>query len=657
MERDSRLSSPHMFMLAAVSVLAGISMWWMLSFTFVNSTKLLKAQSASQEMLTFLAYGRNQLDRLDVALNAVASDNSQERVRSAQEIYQSLLDSLQVAGATAPLSPAQTHSELLDVNGRLVSNLETLREDFVRLANTRERGHAVRLARQVGSIRSHLDAVDWRLIHEMTSESQNKIVSTGQAQQVAVASIVILALLAFTVSFTQSVKLREQREKLLQSAAKTRRVMEADGLTALANRDAFLHAVSDLVEHPRASDGFGVIVLKIGGLKRTNVQFGYGFGDEVIAGLANELQNYISTLDHRNKTARTGNVEFAFLLHGVNTEAELCIVAHILVAIVNVPIEREDFVVTLDGHAGIAVGDGDEVCARDLVLHADLAMQDASRRGPNEVVVFSEPLRSGQTRRRTIEDRLRSAVLGNQIYPVYQPQFDMASGRMVGMEALARWHCPEFGMIPPQEFIAAAERIGAIVQIGQHILKTACEDAVSMRGGPSVSVNLSVLQIVQDNVPAFTKQVLETTGLPPARLKLEVTESVIIGDSKRVYETLAGLKELGVSISLDDFGTGYSALSYLTDFDWDELKIDRSFVEKALQSDRARHVARTIGALAEKMKARLTVEGIETRSQRDLFADIGYQVAQGYFYAKPMLFSELNSSPYVLTSNKLLPQG
>ena len=173
---------------------------------------------------------------------------------------------------------------------------------------------------------------------------------------------------------------------------------------------------------------------------------------------------------------------------------------------------------------------------------------------------------------------------------------------------------------------------------------------------PCVSVNVSVLQIVQDDVTELTRQVLDEVGLEPSRLKLEVTESVIIGDSERVYKTLHDLKEIGVAVSLDDFGTGYSALSYLTEFDWDELKIDKSFVSKALKCGKTQHVAQTIGSIAEKMNARLVVEGIETSVQRDLFASIGYQVAQGYFYAKPMPYEELNTSPYVLTARNTLPR-
>ncbi|KZM51376.1 bifunctional diguanylate cyclase/phosphodiesterase [Labrenzia sp. OB1] len=425
-----------------------------------------------------------------------------------------------------------------------------------------------------------------------------------------------------------------------------------DTLTRLPNRRVFFDHVNKVFSSAGDTPSFGLIVLKLSRLKHINAHFGYSCGDMMLAHVSNELATYVRKLDQRNYIARTGDAEFSFLVHNVADDCDLKVLGHILLTIANVPQIHQNFYARLDGNVGVAVANGECLSARELVLRADLAMQEARKNGSNEAAVYTPSLKSGPNRNRKIESEIQLAIKSREIYAVYQPQFDILSGQMVGMEALARWKHPELGMIPPTEFIDVAERAGSIVPLGQHILRLACEDAVAMRGAPCVSVNLSVLQIVQDDLPEFIKHVLNATGLEPSRLKLEVTESAIIKDSKRIFDTLASLKALGVSISLDDFGTGYSALSYLTDFDWDELKIDRSFVAKALKCDKARHVAQTIGGIAEKMKARLTVEGIETSAQRDLFASIGYQVAQGFFYAKPMAYADLNLSPYVLNNQQ-----
>lgn len=423
---------------------------------------------------------------------------------------------------------------------------------------------------------------------------------------------------------------------------------QIDALTQLPNRKVFFDHVNKVCSSADDTPSFGLIVLKLSRLKHINAHFGYGRGDMMLAHVSNELATYVRKLDQRNYIARTGDAEFSFIVHNVEDDCELKVLGYILLAIANVPHIHENFYARLDGNVGVAVANSECLSARELVLRADLAMQEACKNGSNETAVYTPSLKTGPIRNRKIESELRLAIESREIYAVYQPQFDIISGKMVGMEALARWKHPELGMIPPTEFIDVAERTGSIVPLGQHILRLACRDAVAMRGAPCVSVNLSVLQIVQDDVPEFTRHVLSATGLKPSRLKLEVTESAIIKDSKRIFDTLTSLKALGVSISLDDFGTGYSALSYLTDFEWDELKIDRSFVAKALKCDKAQHIAQTIGGIAEKMKARLTVEGIETSAQRDLFASIGYQVAQGFFYARPMAYADLNLSPHVL---------
>ncbi|MEO9526381.1 bifunctional diguanylate cyclase/phosphodiesterase [Roseibium sp.] len=621
---------------------------------FLSSTDALRTQNARQQALAYLFHAPAELTSLQSVLLTASGDANRNGAREAQQHFQKTLDGFQAVAAQAPPLPMAPHGDLRDLLSGIADDLKKVREDVAVLEHSGPKADVVGLAGRIGDAGEKFDAVDWDRIESLAAQNQEAFDNRADRQLLLLIAILLVIPVLLLVSLFQGWSIRQQRRALERSDIRFRQMCNTDTLTGLENREAFLERVNEAFTDRPEAQGYGVVVLKISGLNNLNVQFGYSFGDQVIGMLGQDLSDYAGLLHHRNMIARTGGAEFSLLVRGVETVTELRILALMLLAIVSAAKQCGDMCISLQGHAGVALGGPAVGCARDLLLRADLAMQEAATESADGVAVYSQPLRAAQLRKKKIEDELQSAIEFNHIYPVYQPQFDLRTGKMVGMEALARWNHPELGMIPPPEFIAASERVGGIVQIGRHILKTACEDAVTMRGNPCVSVNLSVLQIVQDDVPEFARSVLLETGLDPGRLKLEVTESVIIGDSRTVYETLTRLKRLGIAISLDDFGTGYSALSYLTDFDWNELKIDRSFVAKALQSNRARDVARTVGALAKQMDARLTVEGIETSGQRDLFASIGYQVAQGYFYSKPLSFGKMNNSPYVLTTRDRL---
>jgi len=634
----------------SIAVAVGIALVWMLNGLVAGNTS--SAVSASHDVNAALSRNQDQFSRLEETLRSVQVSHLPKDVRAAQTLYQSLLDDYIVVISTTTVNDTPAPAHWLEIYHNVVVQLRPLRGQFAALTLSANDQDVAHLAQRVADIGSLLDDLALNGAAEGVPVIQTLPEESRGLSMAMLAVIGFLALTAVAVGRAREGSSLKRRGAQNHDALFAPSAQKIDTLTGLPDRAAFTGFVEDSFRHRDCSEKFGVIIVKVIGLERVNSQFGYSFGDDVIIQVGHELADYIESLDSRNRCARTGSVEFSFVIHDVEDNEELKALGHMLLAIVSVPHETRDFYATLDGCAGVACMDSNLATAKDLVLRADLAAQTAKQKGRNETAAFTHPLELAHIRKRKIEDDLQAAIMNEQIFPVYQPQFDLGSGTMVGMEALARWKHPELGMIPPMEFIDAAERVGGIVSIGRHILKIACEDAITMRGVPSVSVNLSVLQIIQDDVPEYTKHVLASTGLDPARLKLEVTESVIIGDRERVYETLTSLKKLGVSISLDDFGTGYSALSYLTDFDWDEIKIDKSFVSKALRCGKSRHVAETIGSLADKMNARLTVEGIETSVQRDLFVSLGYQVAQGFFYAKPMGYDEMNTSPYILTSRR-----
>ncbi len=482
------------------------------------------------------------------------------------------------------------------------------------------------------------------LEHPRSQPGRTNIITTATAAicAVMVAAIFIVLLLRRLAAHGHRVRALEQQVNTLS---------RSDPVTKLLNRATILEETEDHWDRAPMSQTSGIIVLKVQGLKRVNDQFGLRYGDWVLKSLARDLSGYLTVLHPENRTARTGNAEFTCLVRDVEDDDELNCLAVVLQAIVSVPIKTTELYITLTADVGTAHGSD----AMEAEHALSCAEQAAGRSDPplaDNVLQFPRVPKQDQAGRARTGQDVTSALLLNEFYPVYQPQIDMRSGEMVGFEALARWQHPDFGMIPPDEFIGVAENSGQISDLGQFMLRTACEDAMALRGNSTVSVNLSALQVFQDDVCEQTRRVLDETGLEPGRLNLEVTETVLIRDKAKVYLTLSGLKKLGVAVSLDDFGTGYSGLSYLSEFEWDELKIDRSFVAKALESERAQQIAETVANLAGNMGARLTVEGIETARQRDLFASLGYEIGQGFFYSRPMVFDHLSASPYVLTSRK-----
>lgn len=402
-----------------------------------------------------------------------------------------------------------------------------------------------------------------------------------------------------------------------------------------------------IVENALNTDKLGtelnIAVLKFGGIQNQNYQLSESYRKKIFDKIYTRLKKYIY-LDNRNRMFRTGISEVSFLIYGKTRKD----ITKDITSIFNLPFEFGHLTLKIHACIGFAQKIGIEKNVNDLIMCAKIGSQNALEleEGNNKNINISK---KNDNRIDVIEKDIHRAIKENQVKAVYQPQFEISSGKMVGMEALARWTHPVLGFIPPPEFINVAEQIGMIVPLGHHMLRVACNDAVSMRGSPTVSVNLSVLQIMQDDILTITEEILDSTGLPANRLKYEITETALIQETDLVFEVLSKLKKIGVAISLDDFGTGYSTLSYLTDFDWDELKVDKSFVSKAMQCSKMRHLAEAIVALTREFNICLTIEGIETNKQRDLFSTMGYRVAQGFYYAKPMCFEKLNKSPYVLT--------
>lgn len=413
-----------------------------------------------------------------------------------------------------------------------------------------------------------------------------------------------------------------------------------DSLTGLPNRSALEEWFQTVFGSDQSHKLVAVYTLDLDGFKTINDLLGHPAGDKLLVSVSERLLKWAAKIDENCLVSRLGGDEFLILTE-LDHASSARSIAENLIEQFETPFDTEFGNMAVDATVGYAarwIGI-DEY--ENLVLDADLALTEAKAGDKGRVLEFEPSMRSNLQRRQRIERDISKAVAIGDITPYYQLQIDLRSGRVFGVEALARWKHPEFGWISPAEFIPIAESCGDVVGLGRSILKQACYHASQLPEELKVSVNLSVVQLHDNQLIDEVKEILERSGLTPSRLTLEVTESVIISDTEAVVERLNQLKRLGVSIALDDFGTGYSALSYLTKFKWNELKIDRSFTEAARENPVNWTIIRGVRILAKDIGARVIAEGIETPEQEAKLANIGCDIGQGFLYSRPIPFNEL----------------
>jgi diguanylate cyclase (GGDEF)-like protein len=419
--------------------------------------------------------------------------------------------------------------------------------------------------------------------------------------------------------------------------AELRRANLRDPLTGLANRRLFIDELGSALRRARRRrTDVTVLFLDIDHFKVFNDSMGHLVGDEVLRIVANRVQQAVRPHD---VVARFGGDEFTIACEGLGGAAEAEDLAEHFRQAIEGPVQVGDREAFLTVSIGIARSDGWE-SPRDLVANADAAMYQAKATGRAGVSTFDEGMRAQSRDRLHMESALRRAIDKAELRLVYQPQVDLASGQLVGVEALLRWDSEELGAIAPAEFIPIAEETDLIMGIGEWVLQEACTQAGRWRESrgwsPLVSVNASARQFGRPSV--FLENVtnaLGTSGLEPEQLRIEVTESTL-GDPAASGPLVARLKGLGVSLSIDDFGTGFSSLARLRSFPVDELKIDRSFVEGLeTQADDRAVVAAVIG-MAKALHLDTVGEGVETVGQLDILRTLGCTRVQGYYLGRPM---------------------
>jgi diguanylate cyclase (GGDEF)-like protein len=411
-----------------------------------------------------------------------------------------------------------------------------------------------------------------------------------------------------------------------------------DRLTQLANRALFFERCDRaLLGAQRRERGVAVLFVDVDRFKELNDVLGHEFGDRVLRLVAEVLSACIRKSD---TAARIGGDEFAVLLEDVEDATDATRVAREIAARLGRSQRVRGQEVFVTASIGIAVAPGDGVDCAELLRKADAAMYAVKERGRDGYAFFSEEMDATAQRHLELEGDLRSAVERGQLTCHYQAQVDAERGRVIGVEALARWRHSRLGWIGPGEFVPLAERRGLIVPLGEHVLRLACSTAVDwpdVEGvSPRVAVNVTARQLARADFGATVRRVLRETGLRPDRLELEVTESSLMVDRGAGIDALASLREEGVRVAVDDFGTGYSCLAALRRLPLDTVKIDQSFVRGALHNPADAAIIKAMLELAYQLGLNAIAEGVETRAERDFLMERGCRFMQGYLFGRPV---------------------
>ena len=411
-----------------------------------------------------------------------------------------------------------------------------------------------------------------------------------------------------------------------------------DPLTDLPNRELLRQRLDDALAGLRRRDGMvAVFLLDLDRFKSINDTFGHAAGDRLIRSCSERLKACMRQTD---TLARIGGDEFALIQVGVEKAEQVQALCRRLLAALVEPFDLDGQEVIVTASIGVALAPTDAEEPARLLQHADVALYRAKDEGRNAFRFFEPEMDRRLQNRRALECDLRAALARGQIEVHYQLQVDLRSQEPVGVEALARWHHPERGWVPPQEFISVAEETGLILPLGEQVLRTACAQMVAWPR-LRLSVNLSPVQFRHGDLVALVRSALEEARLEAGRLELEVTEGVLLSDTVDALATLTSLRELGVRIAMDDFGTGYSSLGYLQKFTFDTIKIDRSFVGAIERRSEAEAIVRAVVGLGHSLGIRTCAEGVETAGQFAFLEGEGCDEVQGYYFSRPVPASDL----------------
>ena len=411
-----------------------------------------------------------------------------------------------------------------------------------------------------------------------------------------------------------------------------------DQLTKLPNRLLFMDRMSmSIIEAKRNKSTVGLLFINLDNFKNYNDSMGHGFGDQILVAFAERLKNCARAND---TVARLSGDEFTILLDNISRQEDMDMLCKRIIEAMKLPWVIMGRKVYLTASIGSAMYPHEALDANELLLKADAAMYEAKRSGRNSFKRFTKGIRIYSLDKMNIETDLRLAIEHDEFELYYQPQIEVTSGKLVGMEALIRWNHPQRGIITPLHFIETAEKSGLIIDIGKWVIDEACRQyqAWERDGFESVciSVNIAPLQFYQVDFCESIRKALNDAGMQPSSLELELTEGTFFHNLEKAVEVLTQLHDLGVKLAIDDFGTGYSNLGYLKRFPIDRVKIDQSFVRGIENEPMNLEIIRSIAALSNIMSLELVAEGVETEVEKDMVSLLNCKIVQGYLYSKPL---------------------
>ncbi len=449
-----------------------------------------------------------------------------------------------------------------------------------------------------------------------------------EAAAIAILSVVLVAL-GYLVLGRIPLKLLDRTIRQVSHLA------THDMLTALPNRTLFMDRLEVALATARRDTGIEValLCLDLDRFKEVNDTLGHSMGDEL---LRRVVVRFRAELRDSDTLARLGGDEFAIVLFQPQGAQTAEMVAQRLIRAIEEPVDLGKHLVRVGLSIGISIARGrDGAEPETLLSDADTALYAAKREGKGTFRFFREDMNIALRERRAMEADLRTALAEKQFELDYQPQVNLATGRIIGVEALMRWNHPTRGRVPPDRFIPLAEEIGLLPVIGAWVLNEACEHAMRWPD-VTIAVNVSAHQIHAGGFETLVARALAQTGLPASRLEIEITEGVLLSQTEATIATLEQIRALGVSIAMDDFGTGYSSLGYLQRFRFDKLKIDRSFIAGLATDPSAAAIVDAVLGITRALGVRANAEGVETAEQARLLVERGCSEAQGWLFSRPV---------------------
>lgn len=453
-----------------------------------------------------------------------------------------------------------------------------------------------------------------------------------------VISSISIAIITVTLSIGFLIRHREKKQIELEKLSQDLEFLaNHDTLTSLPNRRAFEQRLAEAIQKAKGTDRiFALIFCDLDKFKNLNDTAGHCTGDRVISKVAQRVKQIMRSND---VISRLGGDEFIVFLDDISSAEEVANITQTIASTIEQPIILDTLEYKISASLGIALYPQDSTDPSMLIQYADIAMYQSKARGNGNYTFFTPEMGKALLRQTHLASSLKNALARNEFTLVYQPLCDIKTGTITRAEALIRWNHSKMGLISPTEFIPIAEETGLIVPIGEWVLRTSLQEAKRWHDAGHmliVSVNISCIQLEEHNFYQMIEQILAETGLEPQFLELEITERVALSNPEEPIRILNNLRSIGIKLAIDDFGTGYSSLSYLKKYPVQTIKIDRSFVQDIAFEARDRAMLKALLIMTKSLHFSTVVEGIETPEQFSIVTDMGYDIAQGYLFSKPL---------------------